>query len=84
MGPVIQFFKEEWGVISGAPVTFGLACLVVAAIAFLLARWLYRHQVGNAKSEAESAAAHIKLLESQLKQLGEEPAPIKTTTLNVV
>ena len=68
--------------ISGAPVTFGLACLVVAAIAFLLARWLYRHQVGNAKSEAESAAAHIKLLESQLKQLGEEPRKATQLSMN--
>ena len=62
--------------ISGALVTFALAWLILTAIAFLLARWLYRHQVSNAKSEAESAARHVALLEAQIKEAGMKPTQL--------
>jgi len=84
MVQIIQFFKEEWGVISGAPFTFALGCLLVSLLAFAIASWAYGVRLKNAKSESESARERVKLLEEQLKQAGMEPKHPPVTQLNVV
>lgn len=73
MGAFIQFFKDEWAVISGAPVSFVLLSLLLGFIGYRIGRWQMKERVENAEKARDLA-----------RERAEGKEPEKPTKLNIV
>lgn len=55
MDPIVQFFKEEWALISSAPVSFVLISLLLCFIGYRIGRWQMTERLENAEKIRELA-----------------------------
>lgn len=49
----IGYLQREWGVISDAPFSFVLGCLIFGGLAYAAARWRYQGRIETLKERIE-------------------------------
>lgn len=82
---LLERIQQEGRVISEAPIAFSAAAAIVAAIAYLVARWRYQKVIDAERSSSSVLRERLKLKEDQLaecraKQKEEPPTSEKPET----